>query len=184
MCRDWESSGAMAPFIAKAETLINASIDLVWSINLDLAAYKDWNPFIVSVTHIPPHLVVGSEITLHVRFADGTKGTSQETVTELVPPRAECYGVRRAVFAYKYSGLLPAVGVVEGTRFQCLEQQPGSEETLYRSEEQFTGPGAVLVPLAQVQDGFQRHAIALRHRAQAFSNTDLATETLSYTVRP
>lgn len=36
-------------------------------------------------------------------------------------------------------------------------------------EEQFTGPGAVFVPLAQVQDGFQRHAIALRDRAQAFS---------------
>jgi hypothetical protein len=29
----------MAPFIAKAKTLINAPIDLVWSINLDLAAY-------------------------------------------------------------------------------------------------------------------------------------------------
>jgi hypothetical protein len=43
----------MAPFIAKAETLINAPIDLVWSINLDLAAYKDWNPFIVSVTNTP-----------------------------------------------------------------------------------------------------------------------------------
>ena len=161
----------MAPFIAKAETLINASIDLVWSINLDLAAYKDWNPFIVSVTNIPPQLTVGSEITLHVKFANGTKSTSQETVTDLVPPCVDpsMGGVRRAVFAYKYSGLLPAVGIIEGTRFQYLEQQPGSKETLYRTEEQFTGPGAVFVPLAQVQDGFQRHAIALRDRAQAFS---------------
>jgi hypothetical protein len=114
---------------------------------------------------------VGSEITLHVKFANGTKSTSQETVTELVPPcvDASMGGVRRAVFAYKYSGLLPAVGIIEGTRFQYLEQQPGSEETLCFTEEQFTGPGAVFVPLAQVQDGFQRHAIALQDRAQAFS---------------
>ncbi|KAG0592901.1 hypothetical protein KC19_1G289000 [Ceratodon purpureus] len=163
----------MAPYVAKAEILINAPIDLIWSINLDLAKYKEWNPFIVCVTNIPPQLAVGSKITLHARFSDGTKSTSQEAVTDLVPPymNASAGGVCRAVLAYKYSGLLPHVGLVNGTRYQWLEQKVNSGTTFYRTEETFTGPGAVLVPVEQVQDGFQRHAIALRDRAEAFSRT-------------
>lgn len=161
----------MAPFVAKTELLINAPIDLIWAINLDLAKYPEWNPFIVCVTHIPPKLAVGSQITLHVRFGNGTKFSSLETVTDLVAPHDDTSagGARTAVFAYKYSGLPPAVGIVNSTRYQWLEQKVGSDVTLYRTEEAFTGPGAVLVPLAQVQNGFQRHAIALRDRAEASS---------------
>lgn len=118
----------MAPYVVKAKILINASIDLILSINLDLVKYKEWNPFIVCLTNIPQQLAVGSDFTLHVRFVHSTKSTSKEKVMDLVPPYADASvgGMRRAMLAYKYTELLPSLEIVNGTRYQWLEQNAGS----------------------------------------------------------
>ena len=162
--------------VAQAAIQINSSIAIIWAILLDVAAYKDWNPFIVDVTdvHPPGQVAIGTQFTLHVRYSDGTSSTSVEKVTELTAPstgEANC-NCSKAVLAYKYSDLAASVGVVEGTRYQWLEQGVGngggiSEPTNYRTEEAFTGPGAVLVPQAQVEDGFKRMAVALKKRAES-----------------
>ena len=114
---------------------------------------------------------MGSEFTFHMKFANGSKASSTERVTEVVAPYvdANAGGVSKAVWTYKNSGLLPKLGIVNGTRFHWLEQQEGSSATLYRTEEAFTGLGVPLLPLAQVQDGFQRQTLALRDRAEAFA---------------
>jgi hypothetical protein len=164
--------------VAQAAIQINSSIAIIWAILLDVAAYKDWNPFIVDVTdvHPPGQVAVGTEFTLHVQYSDGTSSTSVEKVTELTAPstgEVNC-NCSKAVLAYKYSGLVASLGVVKGTRYQWLEQDFGngggggiSEPTNYRTEEAFTGSGAVLVPQAQVEDGFKRMAVALKKRAES-----------------
>lgn len=163
--------------VAQADIQINSSIAIIWAILLDVAAYKDWNPFIVDVTdlHPPGQIAVGTEFTLHVQFSDGTSTTSMEKVVELTAPSTGGEGncnCSKAVLAYKYSGLVASLGVVSATRYQWLEQDVGngggiSGPTNYRTKEAYTGLGAVLVPRAQVEDGFKRMAVALKKRAES-----------------
>lgn len=163
--------------VAQAAIQINSSIVTIWAILLDVAAYKDWNPFIVDVTdvHPPGQVAVGTEFMLHAQYSDGTSTTSVEKVTELTAPstggEVNC-NCSKAVLAYKFLGLAASLGVVKGTRYQWLEQDVGngggiSGPTNYRTEEAFTGPGAVLLPRAQVEDGFKRMAVALKKRAES-----------------
>ena len=55
-----------------------------------------------------------------------------------------------------------------GLADQTLEERAGGV-TLYRSDETFRGLLASSVPLADVQDGFERHARALKARAEELS---------------
>ena len=54
---------------------------------------------------------------------------------------------------------------MRGRRLQSLEElAPGT--TRYRTRERLTGALAVLVPASALRDGFERHAAALRARAE------------------
>jgi hypothetical protein len=148
----------------RASVDIDAPIERVWAVMLDTAAYADWNPFVVRAD-CPTPAKVGDAITLHVRWANGRGTTSPERITVVEPPR-EDGGARRATLAYVYEGLPAKLGLVRGTRFQRLSQAPGGP-TRYETVEEFSGP---LVPLAgprRVEDGFRRHAEALRVRCEA-----------------
>ena len=90
-------------------------------------------------------------------------------------------GVRRATLAYVYEGLPAKLGLVRGTRHQRLSQAPGGP-TRYETVEEFSGP---LVPLAgpkRVEDGFRRHAEALKARCEQ-STRPLARSLLDSTMR-
>ncbi len=148
----------------RASVEIDAPIEQVWAVMLDTGAYGEWNPFVVRADS-PTPAKVGDPIVLHVKWANGKGTTSPERIIALEPPHDAADGVRRATLAYVYEGLPAKLGLVRGTRYQELRQEPGGP-TRYETEEEFSGP---LVPLAgpnRVEDGFRRHAAALKARCE------------------
>jgi hypothetical protein len=150
--------------IATAAIDIDAPIDVVWSVILDLKSYPEWNPFIFHVTHLPDSLVIGSRFLLHVRWANGTTATSWETATQIIPPSIK-NDEHTAMLTYRYSSWLAQSGLVRATREQYLSQLDG-QLTSYRTQETFHGILRAFLSLSAVQDGFQRHADALKQRAE------------------
>lgn len=145
---------------------IQAPLERVWAILLDLKQYHTWNPFIIAVEDPPELLQVGSALQLCVRWADGRLARSGERVTQLVPPALAADGYCRADWAYGYTGWLARTGLVRATREHHLAQSPGGP-TAYQTREVFRGLLARWVPVRAVQDGFERQTQALRIRAEA-----------------
>ncbi|MDP3894346.1 SRPBCC domain-containing protein [Nocardioides sp.] len=149
----------------EAATQIDAPLDLVWEIMLDTPAYGGWNPFVVRAD-CPQPPSVGDPITLFVAWA-GKEGRtrSPERISVLDHPSTGPDGVTRATLAYVYEGLPARLGLVRGTRYQRLTQAPG-EPTAYATVEEFSGPLVRLAAPGRVADGFERHAVALKQRAE------------------
>ena len=142
---------------------IAAPIEQVWAVMLDTASYGEWNPFVVKAEcAVPPK--VGDPIVLHVRWANGRGTTSPERISVVEPPHEEG-GMRRATLAYVYEGLPAKLGLVHGTRYQRLWQQPGGP-THYDTVEEFSGPLVALAGPKRVEEGFRRHAEALKARCE------------------
>jgi hypothetical protein len=154
----------MPPQHPHAAVEIDAPIDLVWAVMLDTASYAEWNPFVVQADcPSPPR--VGDPILLHVRWADGKGTTSPERIRIVDPPHA-VDGVRRATLAYVYEGLPARLGLVKGIRYQRLSQSEGGGPTSYETVEEFSGPLVRLAGPRRVEDGFRRHAEALKTRCE------------------
>lgn len=148
----------------RAVVVIDAPLTAVWETMLDTAAYPGWNPFVVRA-ECPRPAQVGDPIRLTVRWASGRTATSPERISVLDPPATGADGTSRATLACVYEGLLARLGLVRGTRWQHLEQEAGGP-TRYTTVEELRGP---LVPLAgpgRVQEGFRRHAEALRAQVE------------------
>lgn len=156
------------PSCPHAEVAIDAPLDLVWSVMLDVDAYGEWNPFVVRA-ECPDPPRVGDPIRLHVVFGDGRSAVSPERISVVEPP-SDDDGVRRATLAYVYEGLPSKLRLVRSIRFQRLVQEPGGP-TRYETVGEFTGPLVALAGMARVQDGFRRHADALKQRAELLSET-------------
>lgn len=147
----------------RARVEIDAPLATVWDVMMDVDAYGEWNPFCFKA-ECPSPPKAGDPITLHVRWANGRTQTSPERISIVTPPYDD-NGVTKALLAYDYEGLPSKLGLVKGRRLQELSQEPGGP-CLYETVELFSGP---LVPLAgpgRVQEGFQRHADALKVRAE------------------
>ena len=149
---------------AHAEASIGAPIELVWQIMLDTGAYGEWNPFIVEVGRPDgPDLALGHRVVLHVRWHTGGRARATERITALDAPALT--GGARALLEYEYGGPLAALGLVRGRRQQVLEAVDETTTT-YTTHERLHGALAGLAPLGRVQDGFERHAAALKARAE------------------
>ncbi|MDC0716344.1 SRPBCC domain-containing protein [Nannocystis bainbridge] len=151
------------PF-AEATIDIEASPACVWAVMLDLPRYHEWNPFIVGVEHSGP-AALDAALRLRVRWNDGTGASSGERITELTAPDGE----RPGRLAYRFTGLLPTLGLVRATRIQQITPLPGGH-TRYFTREEFAGLLTRFLPLAKVRDGFDRHARALKARAEALAS--------------
>lgn len=148
----------------RAEIDIDAPLDDVWAVMLDVASYGDWNPFIVRADcSSPPN--VGDPILLHVHWGNGRSARSPERISVVEPPH-ESDGVRQATLAYDYEGLPAKIGLVRGTRYQRLSQADGGP-TRYETVEEFSGPLVAMAGPDRVEDGFRRHAAALKTRCEA-----------------
>ena len=148
----------------RASIEIDAALDEVWAVMLDTASYADWNPFVVRA-ECAADPQVGDPIVLHVRWANGRGTTSPERISVLESPHDDEEGVRRATLAYVYEGLPAKLGLVRGTRFQRLSQAPGGP-TRYDTVEEFSGPLVRLAGPKRVEDGFRRHAEALKRHCE------------------
>lgn len=150
-----------------ATVAIDAPLEVVWAVVLDLDAYGEWNPFLYRA-ECPTPPTAGDPIVLHVRWPNGRTARSPERISLVEPPHEED-GATRATLAYVYEGIPARLGLVKGTRYQRLSQVAGGP-TVYDTVEEFSGP---LVPFAgpeRVADGFRRHAEALKARAEALSS--------------
>jgi len=147
---------------AEATAAIEAPLEVVWAVMLDLDAYPEWNPFVVRVDGPAGRpAAVGDELVLHVRWASGRGVSTHERISRLDPPVDG-----RAVLEYDFGGPLAALGLVRGRRLQEVEAAaPGT--TRYRTAERLHGLLAFAAPIGRVQDGFERHAAALKARAEA-----------------
>ena len=157
----------MTQRIAQASITIRAPIERVWSVIIELSRYREWNPFIYDVVNAPAELRVGSRFLLRVRWADGTTAESWETTTHLAPPTQLSQEPASGLLAYRYSSWLARVGLVRATREQHLLQKVDEAATYYSTRETFHGPLARFIPLANVEEGFQRHAQALKQLAES-----------------
>jgi hypothetical protein len=146
---------------------IHAPIEKVWATMIDVARYREWNPFIVAVETPDPALRVGSPVLLDVRWGRGGGTRSPEVISRMDPPAPTggAVGARSARLEYTYAAWLARLGLVRGTRVQTIAQEPGGPTT-YATSEEFHGLLARGVPLAKVQDGFERHARALKTRVE------------------
>ncbi len=146
---------------ASTEILIHAPIDRVWTAMTDIKGYQNWNPFVekIECASLPP--AVGSDLTLHVRFANGKKVTTIERITRLNPPASDPDGQLRATLEYRFLGILANLNMVRGSRPQIIEQVDANT-TRYRTSETLSGWLSWAAPIKLVQDGFERHAAALK----------------------
>jgi len=150
-----------------ASVEIDAPAELVWQVMLGTDEYAAWNPFVVAAqTPQPPQ--VGNPIVLHVVWRDGSRTRSPERISALVPPMAGPDGTVTARMSYVYEGWPAKLGLVRGTRHQRLTQRPGGLTT-YATVEEFSGPLVRWAGLRRVEDGFRRHAEALKARAEALA---------------
>jgi hypothetical protein len=149
----------------RASVEIDAPLDLVWSVMLDVDRYPEWNTFVVRAD-CPSPPAVGDPIRLHVRWADGGRATSPERITAVEQPEAAADGVRRAALAYAYEGLPARLGLVRSVRWQRLTQ-PSGQPTTYDTVGEFAGPFVRFAGPDRIEDGFRRHAEALRQRAES-----------------
>jgi hypothetical protein len=146
-----------------ATVAIDAPLEAVWAVMMDVGSYDEWNPFLFRA-ECPSPPKPGDPIVLHVRWPSGKTTRSPERVSVVEPPHQDG-ATTRATLAYVYEGLPARLRLVRGTRFQRLSQVPGGP-TVYDTVEEFSGP---LVPLAgpgRVADGFRRHAEALKARCE------------------
>jgi hypothetical protein len=151
---------------AFADVSIDAPVDVVWAVMLDLAHYPLWNPFIVRIDAPGDRAPrVGDGITLHVRFRGGRAVASRERITRIESPAIRD-GVARALLEYEFAGRLHHAGLVRGRRVQRLEQNPDGS-TSYHTEERFRGALAFVLSVPAIQNGFRRHARALKERAES-----------------
>jgi hypothetical protein len=149
---------------AEAEALIDAPIEKVWAVIMDLKDYPDWNPFTIEVEN-PEGPKVGAAIRLHVRWSDGKGVISPERISRIEPPSGKP-GARTACYGYQFGTILSTLNLVRSNRLQLLEERPGGK-TFYKTTIELSGLLAGLTPLAKVQDGFDRQTAALKKRCES-----------------
>ena len=149
-----------------ATVAIDAPLETVWAVMMDVDAYGAWNPFLFRA-ECPTPPKPGDPIVLHVRWTNGRTTRSPERITVVEPPH-RAGETTRATLAYVYEGLPAKLRLVKGTRFQRLSQVAGGP-TVYDTVEEFAGPLVQLAGPGRVADGFRRHAEALKDRAESRS---------------
>jgi hypothetical protein len=147
-----------------ARVEIDAPLEAVWAVMLDVDAYGQWNPFVFRAECANPP-TPGDPIVLHVRWPNGRTSTSHERITVVEPPGREG-DAARATLAYAYEGLPARVRLIRSVRFQRLSQVLGGP-TVYDTVGEFSGPLVRFAGPGRIEDGFRRHAEALKQRAES-----------------
>jgi hypothetical protein len=131
---------------------IAATPDRVWSVLVDGASYREWNPEIVGIDGT---LARGARITAHVRLGDGAVRVVGQRVAEFDPPRR-----------MTWVGGLP-FGLFVGRRTFTVAPVPGGAE--FRMHLHMSGPlsGMILKSVGDRQPEIDRFSSALKQRAES-----------------
>jgi len=108
----WPDSPLLGYRIAMAfeldeSRLIEAPIDLVWSVITDLPAYPEWNPFVVAARST---LIVGDPIQMRVRLVPPLVQPQREIIFECVPEQRLVYGLDGAAIRSRRAHELASAG--------------------------------------------------------------------------
>lgn len=143
-----------------SEIIIHANIHSVWDVMVNPSEYPAWNPFIISIEGVSGLPIEGTEMKFTVKWKNGDTQRTREVVDQFTPPKQEGDNWE-AVWGYYFKSLLSRLGVVRARRLQTLTSV---EEgiTLYKTVEEFRGWGLKFLPTANIQDGFDRQAEALK----------------------
>jgi hypothetical protein len=135
---------------------IDAPIDLVWAVLMDVDRYPEWNPFTVSVKTT---FALGSAVDMQVALRPGKKTRHQvEYITGFWPDR------------YRFSwGVNVGPGwFINADRWQQLTEVGG--RVRYETSDEFTGVGVgfmLALMERKVHRGFDDIARALKARAES-----------------
>jgi len=141
---------------ARVDVELERPLAEVFESLVNFADYPRWNPFVVKVEGAD-RAVLGAQLKFHVRWPGGGSATSGEVVTRVNPPSADG---NTAEVVWRFTGLLPALGLVRAERVQRLTRVSPTR-TRYESEEVFHGLLTAFIPLAKVQAGFEAQARAM-----------------------
>ncbi len=136
---------------------IDAPIDRVWAILMDVDRYPEWNPFTVSVKTT---FAIGDPVDMQVALRPGKKTRHQvEYITSFHPDR------------YRVSwGVDVGPGwFIKADRWQQLTDL-GNGRTRYETSDEFTGVGVPMmlaIMESKVSRGFNDIAQALKARAES-----------------
>lgn len=133
---------------------IAAPAATVWDVVTDLAAYPEWNPFVVGCRST---LAVGAPIAMRVRLLPWFTQPQTETVLEHVPGQRLAYGLAGGTLGAVTSRRLHEVAAL------------GVGRTRYRSHFELSGwlAGVVRALLgARLQRGFRAMTDAIQERAE------------------
>lgn len=144
----------------ESEMVINADIQKVWEVMVHTPMYSKWNPFITSIkaSQNPPK--EGTEMEFIVCWDDGSTQETLEVVDLFSPPQKDEVE-SRAEWSYSYKSFISTIGLVRATRQQILVSKTDGI-THYFTFEEFRGWGLAFLPVAKIQDGFDRQAEALK----------------------
>jgi hypothetical protein len=156
--RQTEYNGAPNHLLYRAQSDIQASSELIWSILMDLPRYPEWNPYTIAMRST---LKVGDPMHMTVKMNDLiTIDPQTEHIRVLEPGHKVCWGIETDT---------PELNT--GERCQWLEPLPAGG-TRYVTEDLIEG---TLNPVVQglfgsdVQRGFDGVARALKTRAEALA---------------
>jgi uncharacterized protein YndB with AHSA1/START domain len=130
---------------------ISAPPEHVWSVLVDAASYREWNPEIVA---IDGRLAGGARITAHVRLGDGAVRKVGQRVVEFDAPRR-----------MTWVGGLP-FGLFIGRRTFTVTPVVGGAE--FRMHLHMSGPlsGMILKSVGDRQPEIERFSRSLKQRAE------------------
>lgn len=140
--------------IASEKMVINAPIERVWAILLDLPRYSQWNPFTYRVDST---LVVGAPVDLYVRMRKRGERVQREYVRTVRAPTTLSWGMTMG-----HAVLLTAL------RKQTLERID-AKTCSYQTTDAFSGALTPLVTYLfgeDIEEGFNAVARALKAHAE------------------
>ncbi len=140
--------------IASEKIHINAPIERVWAILLDLPRYSQWNPFTYRVDST---LVVGDPVDLYVRMRKRGERVQREYVRTVEAPTTLSWGMTMG-----HAVLLTAL------RKQTLERID-AKTCSYQTTDAFSGALTPLVTYLfgeDIEEGFNAVARALKAHAE------------------
>jgi len=144
----------------ESKIVINAEINKVWSAITSIQNYPNWNPFIIAVdaSQIPP--IVDTEMEFTVYWKNGSIRKTKEVVNSFLPPK-ESNAKKVGEWSYYFKSFLSTIAMIRATRKQIISS---TEEgvTFYHTYEDFKGWGVYFLPIANIKDGFDRQAKALK----------------------